>query len=79
MDEKGIMATTLPLDEKMSQDSRDQHTVVERDNSDTMSVRKEALGDDLPPGYFYSVGFLGALAVSYDQAHVNNNRWPPEY
>ncbi|KAI0448870.1 fungal trichothecene efflux pump [Xylaria acuta] len=41
--------------------SDDQRTVVERD-SDALSVRAEALGDDLPKGYFYSVGFLGALA-----------------
>lgn len=60
MDEKGVMVTTI-LDEKLSQDSCDQHSVVERDD-DAISVRKEALGDDLPPGYFYSVGFLGALA-----------------
>ncbi|GAP85261.1 putative trichothecene efflux pump [Rosellinia necatrix] len=61
-DEKEIMATTTTLDaEKMSELSRDQQTVVDRDD-DAVSVRKEALGDDLPEGYFYSIGFLGALA-----------------
>ncbi|KAK5630424.1 hypothetical protein RRF57_006139 [Xylaria bambusicola] len=39
--------------------SRDSQRV--RDD-DTMSVRREALGDDLPKGYFYSPRFLGALA-----------------
>ncbi|KAI1756854.1 fungal trichothecene efflux pump [Xylaria castorea] len=38
----------------------DQQIIAERD-SDTLSVRTEALGDNLPKGYFYSVGFLGAL------------------
>jgi hypothetical protein len=31
---------------------------------DASSIRSEALGDDLPNGYFYSVQFLGAMAVS---------------
>jgi hypothetical protein len=60
---KITMTTEAPVDfEKMSQDSRGPQTVIQDD--DTISVRKEALGDDLPKGYFYSVGFLGALAVS---------------
>jgi hypothetical protein len=33
-----------------------------RQDDDTTSVRSEALGDDLPEGYFYSVRFLGAMA-----------------
>ncbi|GAW11571.1 hypothetical protein ANO14919_009180 [Xylariales sp. No.14919] len=58
-DEKGIMATETPFDfEKTSVDSHGQKS---RDD-DSISIRKEALGDDLPKGYFYSVGFLGALA-----------------
>jgi len=69
---KITMTTETPLDfEKMSQDSRDQQRVVRDD--DAVSVRKEALGDDLPKGYFYSVGFLGALAVS------NNARIIPTF
>jgi hypothetical protein len=32
---------------------------------DASSIRSEALGDDLPPGYFYSVQFLGAMTVSW--------------
>lgn len=31
---------------------------------DASSVRSEALGDDLPPGYFYSVKFIACLTVS---------------
>lgn len=36
---------------------------VKRD-ADATSVNSAALGDDLPPGYFYSPRFLGALFVS---------------
>lgn len=32
-------------------------------DSDASSINSAALGDDLPPGYFYSVRFIGALAV----------------
>ncbi|OTB01318.1 hypothetical protein M426DRAFT_323587 [Hypoxylon sp. CI-4A] len=31
-------------------------------DDDASSIRSAALGDDLPKGYFYSVGFLGAVA-----------------
>ncbi|KAL6404285.1 fungal trichothecene efflux pump [Ilyonectria robusta] len=31
-------------------------------DSDTASINSAALGDDLPPGYFYSVRFIGAMA-----------------
>ncbi|RYC63397.1 hypothetical protein CHU98_g2827 [Xylaria longipes] len=58
-EDKVIMTTETVVD--FEKRSEDQHTIAERD-SDTLSVRKEALGDDLPKGYFYSVGFLGALA-----------------
>jgi hypothetical protein len=33
---------------------------------DASSIRSEALGDDLPPGYFYSPQFIGAIAVSLE-------------
>lgn len=33
------------------------------DQDDASSIRAEALGDDLPPGYYYSPRFLGAMAV----------------
>ncbi|KAI1816844.1 fungal trichothecene efflux pump [Poronia punctata] len=57
---KITMTTEPPFDfEKMSQDSRDRETPI-KDN-DALSVREEARGDNLPEGYFYSVGFLGAL------------------
>ncbi|KXH59317.1 fungal trichothecene efflux pump [Colletotrichum salicis] len=32
------------------------------DRDDASSIRSEALGDDLPPGYYYSPQFLGAMA-----------------
>ncbi|KAI6082848.1 trichothecene efflux pump [Hypoxylon rubiginosum] len=32
----------------------------EADDDDASSIRSEALGDHLPKGYFYSIGFLGA-------------------
>lgn len=31
-------------------------------SDDASSIRSEALGDNLPKGYFYSLQFLGALA-----------------
>ena len=34
-----------------------------RDEDDASSIRSEALGDDIPKGYFHSVNFLGALTV----------------
>lgn len=36
----------------------------EADDDDASSIRSEALGDHLPKGYFYSIGFLGATTVS---------------
>lgn len=36
------------------------------DRDDASSIRSEALGDDLPPGYYYSPQFLGAMAVCRD-------------
>ncbi|KAI0466669.1 fungal trichothecene efflux pump [Xylaria cf. heliscus] len=57
VDEKVIMMTETVVD--FEKRSEDQKTVVDPESD---SVRKEALGDDLPKGYFYSVGFLGALA-----------------
>jgi hypothetical protein len=32
-------------------------------DDDASSIRSEALGDNLPKGYFYSVGFIGTIAV----------------
>lgn len=32
-------------------------------DTDTLSINSAALGDDLPPGYFYSLKFIGTLAV----------------
>ncbi|GKT43629.1 uncharacterized protein ColSpa_03810 [Colletotrichum spaethianum] len=36
---------------------------LNHDRDDASSVCSEALGDDLPPGYYYSPQFLGAMAV----------------
>ena len=35
-----------------------------RHDSDNASINADALGDNLPPGYFYSMGFIGSLLVS---------------
>lgn len=47
--------------------SSDNVTASRRDrdstDSDSMSINLAALGDDLPPGYFYSLNFLGTLTV----------------
>jgi hypothetical protein len=40
---------------------------------DASSVRSEALGDDLPPGYFYSFQFIGTVtgfALSAISAYI---------
>ena len=47
------------LDEKIYENQHRHHR-----EDDASSIRSEALGDDLPPGYFYSVRFVGALTVS---------------
>lgn len=33
-------------------------------DSDASSINDAARGDDLPPGYFYSLPFIGTMAVS---------------
>jgi hypothetical protein len=38
-------------------------TLDPKNDEDATSLNDAARGDDLPPGYFYSVRFLGALAV----------------
>ncbi|KAI0975287.1 fungal trichothecene efflux pump [Xylaria arbuscula] len=57
-DEKTIAMSEAPFDFEAS--SRDTTRGQSRDD-DAVSVHKEALGDNLPKGYFYSVRFLGAL------------------
>jgi len=49
------------LDEKIYESQHRHHR-----EDDASSIRSEALGDDLPPGYFYSVRFVGALTVSIE-------------
>ncbi len=61
LDEKDIITTKAVFD--FEEASRDSDRQQSRDD-DAISIRAEALGDDLPKDYFYSVGFLGALAVS---------------
>lgn len=38
-------------------------------DDDASSIRSAARGDDLPKGYFYSFGFLGAVAVSSNKLY----------
>ncbi|KJR88486.1 siderophore iron transporter [Sporothrix schenckii 1099-18] len=53
-----VEATTDHHDASVSSDNAaNKH---DRD-SDSISINAAALGDDLPPGYFYSLGFLGTL------------------
>ncbi|KAI0433868.1 fungal trichothecene efflux pump [Xylaria sp. FL1042] len=60
-DEKIIMTTETKAQFDFDSSLPDSPRQQSRDD-DAISVRKEALGDDLPKGYFYSVRFLGALA-----------------
>lgn len=39
-------------------------------DGDNISLNDAARGDDLPPGYFYSPRFLGAMMVSQVSYHV---------
>lgn len=42
-------------------------------SDDASSIRSEALGDDLPPGYFYSIQFIGTVtgfALSAISAYI---------
>ncbi|GJC91286.1 fungal trichothecene efflux pump [Colletotrichum higginsianum] len=48
---------------KLDRPSLDKHCDLDRD--DASSIRSEALGDDLPLGYYYSPRFLGAMAVGW--------------
>jgi hypothetical protein len=41
-----------------------------QDDDDSISVRSEARGDDLPDGYFRSWRFLGLVIVSADTRMV---------
>ena len=41
----------------------EQHAHRHRED-DEVSVRSEALGDDLPEGYFWSIQFIGMVTVS---------------
>lgn len=53
---------TVPTPERVDADkeSFEHHSVID----DASSIRSDALGDDLPKGYFYSVNFIGCLTVS---------------
>lgn len=42
---------------------------------DASSIRSEALGDDLPPGYFYSPKFIGCLTVSDNGCKASFSRF----
>lgn len=47
------------LDEKIYEKQQHRH----HREDDASSIMSEALGDDLPPGYFYSVRFIGVMFV----------------
>lgn len=47
------------LDEKIYETQQHRH----HREDDASSIMSEALGDDLPPGYFYSVRFIGVMFV----------------
>jgi hypothetical protein len=36
---------------------------IKRRDDDASSINSEALGDNLPPGYYYSWKFVGAFTV----------------
>lgn len=42
---------------------------------DASSIRSAARGDDLPKGYFYSIGFLGAVTVSIRDLCLGKNKY----
>ena len=44
-------------------EEEDKSSATRGDSSDGDSINSAALGDDLPPGYFYSPRFLGAMTV----------------
>lgn len=48
-------------------DSIDGEKQRSKHDSDSDSINEAALGDDLPPGYFYSIRFIGTLAVREHQ------------
>jgi hypothetical protein len=60
--------------ENASSEEHDIHHHHQRDTSDdASSIRSEALGDDLPKGYFYSLQFIGTVlgfALSAISAYI---------
>lgn len=61
-------ARDTDTDARVSKADVDHFDVVDekldrKNDEDATSLNDAARGDDLPPGYFYSVRFLGALAV----------------
>lgn len=45
-------------------DALDEEKERSKRGSDASSINEAALGDDLPPGYFYSPRFIGTMTVS---------------
>ena len=41
-----------------------EHAAPRKREDDEVSVRSEALGDDIPEGYFWSFQFIGMVTVS---------------
>jgi hypothetical protein len=49
------------IDDEISSTANEYHHKHAVRPDDASSIRSEALGDDLPNGYFYSLQFLGAM------------------
>ena len=47
-----------------TKDSVERIEHYEDDSDERMSIREEARGDELPPGYFFSLQFIGTVLVS---------------
>lgn len=45
-------------------DTLDKEKERSKRDSDASSINEAALGDDLPPGYFYSPRFIGTMTAS---------------
>ena len=47
------------------QDAHEPEKHSQLSNDDASSINSEALGNNLPPGYFYSFSFLGTIVVCF--------------
>lgn len=54
-------------------DVEDEKDSLKREG-DASSINEAALGDDLPPGYFYSLNFIGTLTVCLPRHNMFQSR-----